>query len=132
MRLIIPWYFIIIIIINQFAFSQIDKEFWFASPEFTGLHADRPVFLRISSFNAPAQISISFPASKNLATIPVSLKANSAISVDLTSIIDSLETWPFSKIKNTGMLIKSSSDISVYYEVLGNSPFASGDRKSVV
>ncbi len=106
--------------------AQIDKEFWFAVPEFTGLHADKPVYLRISSFNSPAEVTISFPANKSLKPYTLSLKANSASSLELTNIIDSLETWPFATIKNTGMLIESTSDISVYYEVLGYSPLAQG------
>jgi hypothetical protein len=43
-----------------FAFAvraQVDTEFWFAAPEVTSAHADRPIFLNISSFGLPAVVT---------------------------------------------------------------------------
>lgn len=99
--------------------AQGGREFWFAAPEVTSGHADRPIYLRLSSYDRPATITISQPANPDFKSITVSLSANSLQSVNLTSQIDLIETKPANQILKTGLHIVSTSEISAYYEVLG-------------
>ena len=109
------------ILINQHAlFAQIDTEFWFAAPEVTSLHADRPIYLRISALDQPAEIYISEPANPNFKPRTVKLDANSTTTVDLTSDIDILENKPADQVLNFGLHIESSAEITAYYEVFGS------------
>jgi gliding motility-associated-like protein len=101
--------------------AQGGREFWFAAPEVINRHADRPIYLRLSSYDRPATVTISQPANPNFRSITVSLSANSLQSVDLTSQIDLIESKPANQILKTGLQIVSSSEISAYYEVLGKS-----------
>lgn len=101
------------------ALAQVDTEFWFAAPEVTSQHSDRPVFLRISCLQNGASVQISQPANASFAVINLSLAANQTVSVDLTGSIDLLENKPGDQILNKGLYIKSTNPITVYYEVLG-------------
>ena len=101
--------------------AQGGREFWFAAPEVTSGHADRPIYLRLSSYDRPANITISQPANPNFKSITVSLSANSLQSINLTPQIDLIESKPANQILKTGLHIVSSSEISAYYEVLGKS-----------
>jgi len=85
---------IIFLIINLPVLAQVDTEFWFVAPEVTALHADRPIFIRIASFQKPATITISQPANPDFGPITQSIAANSAISIDMT---DQLKTNPQTK-----------------------------------
>lgn len=101
--------------------AQGGREFWFAAPEVINRHADRPIFLRLSSYDRPASVTISQPANANFNPITISLSANSLQSINLTPLIDLIETKPANQILKTGLHIVSSSEISAYYEVLGES-----------
>jgi hypothetical protein len=83
---------IISLVINISVLAQVDTEFWFVAPEVTALHADRPIFIRIASFQKPATITISQTATQSIA-------ANSAISIDMTNQIDEIENKPNSALK---------------------------------
>jgi gliding motility-associated-like protein len=102
--------------------AQIDTAFWFVAPEITPLHADRPIFLRIASYQKAASITITQPANPDFAPISQTLAANSAVSIDLTYQIDQIENTPPDQITpplKYGILITSSNPITAYYEVLG-------------
>ncbi len=108
------------------ALAQVDTEFWFAAPEVTVDHADRPVYLRISSLQAGGSITISQPANPSFAAITQSIGANSTLSIDLTEQIDQIENMPADQVLNFGLFIKSTNPITVYYEVFGTNYFAPG------
>jgi gliding motility-associated-like protein len=112
--------FSILCIFKSSVSAQVDIEFWFAAPEVTAMHADRPVFLRISSLQQATSITITQPANPSFTPIQKSLSANSTLSIDLTSKIDVLENKPPNQVLNYGILITSSSPITAYYEVLGS------------
>ncbi|GAB2821465.1 PKD domain-containing protein [Ferruginibacter profundus] len=103
-------------------FAQSDTTFWFAAPEvasnggtLTGL--DRPVELHITTGNSASTVTISLPANTSFSPITQTVAANSTALIDLTTWIDLLETKPANQVLNTGILIKSSSKITAYYEV---------------
>lgn len=100
------------------AYAQIDKEFWFAVPEATSAHGDRPVSLRISALDRKATITIDVPASPSSMTpIVLNLNANTSQSVDLTKYINLLECRATNAVVNNGLRIRSTEFISVYYEI---------------
>ncbi|MGY6562799.1 MAG: PKD domain-containing protein [Luteibaculaceae bacterium] len=99
------------------SYSQTDTEFWFAAPEVTNSHGDRPIAFRLTTLNEPAQVTISQPANNGFAPIVINMPANSFQTVDLTGRIDMVETRPFGVVRNTGLLIESSAPINAYYEV---------------
>tara|TARA_B100001245_G_scaffold236684_1_gene229892 strand:+ start:497 stop:1876 length:1380 start_codon:yes stop_codon:yes gene_type:complete len=104
--------------------SQKGTEFWFVAPEVTSGYADRPIYLRISSYGQPASVIISQPANSAFAPITVSLLSYQTQTVNLTANIASIENAPANTVLNYGLLIESTSDISAYYEVesTGNNP----------
>ncbi len=122
--------FSILSIFKSTVSAQTDIEFWFAAPEITSMHADRPIYLRISSLQQAATIQITQPANPSF-SITKSLAANSTISLDLTFMIDVLENKPPNQVLNYGILIQSSSPITAYYEVFGTSSFAPGTNSDI-
>lgn len=112
---------LLLILLSGFkiAFGQVDKEFWFAAPEITSSHEDRPVYLRISTTSLASVVTISIPANGGFTPIVLNLAANTTFSQDLTQWIDNLEnTDPYSP-QNKGLHITATTNISAYYEVLG-------------
>lgn len=101
------------------SFGQLDREFWFAVPEITSTHADRPIKLNISSGNYYSYIKISIPSDSNIVAKEIFLDANSNISFDITDWVDLLENNIYNSPQNRGLLITSDYPITVYYEVLG-------------
>ena len=98
-------------------FAQIDKVFWFAVPEVVAAHGDSPIVLRFTSFDKPATVTVSFPASSSLSTRTLSLKANSTKSMDLTDIKEFLENDEPNTVSNKGIYIHATAEITAYYEV---------------
>lgn len=99
--------------------SQIDTLFWFAAPEVTSLHADRPIRLVISSFSSQSEVRIDMPSNTAFTPIDIVLQPNSSKIVDLTSQIDLIENGSYNTVKQSGLKIQSTNLISAYYEVLG-------------
>jgi gliding motility-associated-like protein len=99
--------------------AQIDTEFWFAAPEVTSQHADRPIYLRISSLNKAATITISQPANHGFTVLTRTIAANSSTFFNLTSVINMLENGTPDFVDNKGLYIKSTAEITAYYEVYG-------------
>jgi len=98
--------------------GQIDTEFWFAAPDVNELHADRPILIRFASLYDTANVLISMPAEDTFIPIEIQIPPNSTYSLDLTQWIDLIENQGSNIIYNKGILIRSSSPISAYYEVL--------------
>lgn len=84
---------IAILLLKLAGVAQTDTEFWFAAPEVmqhTGSNLDRPILLRITTYSAPATVTITIPsASSTLGTLLI--PANSFQSFDLTTWIGILE-----------------------------------------
>lgn len=98
-----------------------DREFWFAVPEVTSQHADRPIKIHISSNNRDAYINISIPANPSVTPIELFLDAQTSETIDLTDWISFLENTSYNSVQDKGLLIESDEMITVYYEVLGSS-----------
>lgn len=97
--------------------AQIDTAFWFVAPNLDQAHDDRPIYLRLSSFGAPATITISEPANPSFPVQRVSLGAYATTSVNLTAWIDQVENTPINTVNNKGLLVSATASISVYYDV---------------
>ena len=98
-------------------YAQIDTEFWFAPPEVTAGHGDRPIFLRISTLEQAAVVSVVQPARGNAQVAAANVAANTTHTIDLTAQIANLETGAPAVVLRTGIRIISSAPITVYYEV---------------
>ena len=96
--------------------AQVDTKFWFVAPEVTSDHADRPIFIRVSSFSQ-ATVTITQPANPSFVPIIQNLGANSSASINLTDFIDNIENKPENTVLNYGILVESTSPITAYYEV---------------
>jgi gliding motility-associated-like protein len=97
--------------------AQIDTRFWFAAPEVTESHADRPIFVRVSTFDQAAVVTISQPANPSFNTITQNVAANATASINLSNFIDIIENKPENTVLNYGLLIESSTPVTAYYEV---------------
>ena len=100
------------------AFSQTDTEFWFAAPDVNQVHADRPIYLRMTSMNQASVVTISEPANPSFPILTYTIAPFSTLSVDLTPYIDMIETAPFNTALNYGLKIKATASITAYYEVM--------------
>jgi len=99
-------------------FAQTNTDFWFAAPEVTVGHGDQPIYLRLTSFNQTANVTISEPANMvNFPTQNVTIPANSTLSIDLTPFKDQIECKPPNTILNLGLHIQSTVPITAYYEI---------------
>ena len=124
-------FFIIYLFLNQPIFGQVDTEFWFAAPEVTDTHADRPVYLRISTLQQATLISISVPSNPAFATINKLIAANSTVSINLTDRLDLIENKPANTPLNNGILLQTSSPVTAYYEVLGTNSYGVGVNSDI-
>ncbi|MEK0413804.1 MAG: hypothetical protein RL070_1292, partial [Bacteroidota bacterium] len=97
--------------------AQTDTTFWFAAPDLQEAHGDRPIFLRFSTSNTAASITISQPASPGFTPISINIPANSSNSVNLTTVISQIENITPNSVSNKGLLIRSNSPISCYYDI---------------
>jgi hypothetical protein len=101
--------------------AQVGTEFWFVAPEVTSDHGDTPVTFRITSFDQPATVTFSMPATGFSKTI--SVPANSQVKYEGPTdqtFIDLIENRPANSVLDKGILITSDQDISVYYDVITN------------
>ncbi len=106
----------------NFATAQVDTSFWFAVPEVTSQHGDRPTYLRVSTLNDTSTITISVPANPDFTPIIDTIPPNSQRSYEFTNYLDSLEAQPPNTILNYGVYLEATNNVSAYYEVLGTSP----------
>ena len=102
--------------------GQTGTEFWLAPPDVTYYHntpGDQPIYLNVAAGNAAATVTVSQPANAGFnggAPIVLNLAANSAVRYDLTALKAQLETRPTNSVRNTGLLIQSTANITCYYE----------------
>lgn len=97
--------------------AQIDTLFWFAAPEVSQGLGDSPVKLYFNTYSQPSTVTVTLPARAGVAPIVRNMAANATDSVDLTSLIDSIENRPANAINRAGILIQATQNISVYYMV---------------
>ncbi len=106
-----------------FCFAQTDTSFWFAAPNNSSDHGyDKPVKLKIASYQQACTIIISQPANGGMPTQTFTIPANSFQAVDLTEWLAFIECTPGDVIQNKGIRITSTNKISIYYEVNTNGP----------
>ncbi|MDD2964887.1 MAG: T9SS type A sorting domain-containing protein [Bacteroidales bacterium] len=101
----------------QTGFGQTDTAFWFVAPEAEQAHGDRPIYLRLTSLMNEADVVISMPAEPAFSPIQITMAPNSSQSIDLTPFIDLVENKPGGIVLNKGIYIRSTSEISAYYEI---------------
>ncbi len=103
---------------HQKLYSQSGVEFWFVAPEVTSGHYDRPIALRISSYENAATVTVEQPANPGFTTITVNVAANSTVSVDLTADIATIENSPANTVLSYGIHILATAKVACYYEVV--------------
>lgn len=103
-------------------FAQTDKEFWFVGPYVNGEGRDfnKPIMLRITASSAPATVTVSLPADPSFTPIVTNIGTNSTADIDLTPWINQIANTPANTVLNKGILIKSTTDITAYYEVVSS------------
>jgi len=119
---------------SSLGFSQVDKEFWFSVPYVNKNHTvdkqrlanqslvgGQPIYLRLTTLDNPAIVTVTTPRNPSLLNITVSIPANSTSTVDLSAYVDQLEvSQTYSTIlsgpEDKGLHIVSTDLISAYYE----------------
>ncbi len=114
-------FFLVLIGIPDFLIAQKDTEFWFVAPEISqgANNYDRPVAFRFSTYDLPANITISQPANPAFPVQTLNIAANTSGIFEFPPYFDVVENTPANTILNKGFLIKSTSPITAYYEVIG-------------
>lgn len=114
--------FVLAFILASTALSQTGTEFWVAPPDVTLRHnnpGDEPIFLNVTTGNAPAVVTVSQPANPGFnggSPIVLNVPANSAVRHNMTPLKVQLETRPTDVVLNTGLYISATADITCYYE----------------
>jgi len=99
--------------------AQMDTVFWFVAPDVTSGHDfDSTIGFMITTTYA-ADVTISQPANPSFAPIVVSLPANTVYWVALNSRYKQVENQPPDTVLNYGILIRSTSKVTIYYEKQG-------------
>ncbi|HET9486821.1 MAG TPA: gliding motility-associated C-terminal domain-containing protein [Chryseosolibacter sp.] len=106
-----------LLLVQSNVHAQVDTEFWFAPPEVTAGHGDQPLYLRISTLNQAAVVSVVQPGRNNIKIAGANIPANTTHTIDLTSEITNLETILPATVMKTGIRITSSTPVTAYYEV---------------
>ena len=114
--------FILIIFTSGLLYAQKDTLFWFAVPEVDNTHADRPIILRLTSFEENTQVRISTPLSSSSLDSSITLNEDEFRSIDLTAFIDHLECKYNDSILNNGLLIESNKPIRALYDLVSVDP----------
>lgn len=124
----------ILLLSSYFAIGQVDRTFWFVAPE-VSVHGnsflDRPIEFIFSAKSQSATIVVSMPAEPLFIPITVNVAANSTQSLNLTNFIDIIETKPPNTILKSGVLIESTNDIAVYYNVVTGGPGGNGNSPEI-
>ena len=98
-------------------YAQVDTEFWFAAPEVSGgRNLDKPILLRITTFEEAATVQAEQPA-LGFASPAVNIPPFTSRTIDLTPLINQIENKPPNRVLNFGIHITATARISAYYEV---------------
>lgn len=97
--------------------AQKDTIFWFAAPNASNGLGDNPIFVNITTYASPANVTLSLPANGSFTPINVTVPANSYQSIDLTSFLSSIESPTANTVNNNGIKIVSTSLISANYDI---------------
>ena len=109
---------IIFILLATNAYCQTDTLFWFAAPDVDEIgNLDKPIKLRISSYQLPSIVIVSQPANPSFISQTITLPPYSTQTIDLTSQLNIIECKPGNVIQNRGLKISATNKIAVYYEV---------------
>lgn len=99
------------------AYTQIDTLFWFAAPEVSASAGDSPIYLRLMTYGAAANVQVSMPANGGFVPINIAIPANSVDTINLTPFLSSVESPAGNVVANNGIKITSSENISAFYEL---------------
>lgn len=83
---------------------------------------DRPIAIRVSSFQQAAIVTVSQPSNASFVPVSITLSPFSTQTFDLTSQISNIECSPRDVVQNRGLKIKATNKIAAYYEVNVNGP----------
>ena len=112
--------FLVLFLLCLFQFkasAQLDTLFWFVAPEVAQSHGDRPIVFRFASLSQAATVTVSQPANPIFPSQTITLPANSAQTLNLTTWIDQIENKPANTTLPYGFKISASAPIMAYYEV---------------
>ncbi|MGC8864822.1 MAG: hypothetical protein ACP5O2_03770 [Bacteroidales bacterium] len=101
----------------QYAKSQQDSTFWFVAPDVDAAHGDSPIFIRVSTLNQAANITLTQPANPLFVNQNIVVAPNTTGSINLTSQKNQVENQPPDQIVNYGLKLVSSTPVTAYYEV---------------
>lgn len=113
--------FLLLLLFSFTLKAQVDTQFWFAIPDVVSIaqgHTDRPIFLRIIT-TQPATVNVSVPSNSSFTPFVANIPANTVRGFELTASIDLVENRPFGQVNNKGILITSTTPVSVYYDARG-------------
>ncbi|HNY02852.1 MAG TPA: hypothetical protein PKG48_09710, partial [Bacteroidales bacterium] len=118
---------IFLMLVPSWLMGQTDREFWFAAPEVSyeytvpsplaGTGRDRPVNLRISTFETSSQVIVDQPANPAFTPIALTVIPGSTTLINLTPFIDLLENKPADAILNRGLRIRASGPVNAAYYI---------------
>ncbi len=114
--------------VSIYSYAQVDTEFWFAAPDVISEHGDIPIVIRVTALDKAATVTLSLPANSNFTTQTLSLAAGAQGTFEFNSDVASdadyvglIENSPVNTVNKKGILITSTEDVTVYYDVTNDS-----------
>jgi len=96
--------------------AQVDTLFWFAAPDFSGGHGEEPIYLRFTTLDQAAEVTVSQPANPAFVPVQILIPSNSSQTLDMSPLKSAVECTPPDQVLNKGLLIRSTALLNVYYE----------------
>lgn len=117
LRTICYWIVITLTVLNcPKTTAQVDSIFWFAAPNFSVGHGDVPIYMRFTTLNDTAIVTMDQPANPQFQPINFTIPSNASYSLNLDALKGAIENDIPDVILNRGLRIRSSALINVYYE----------------
>nr|MCU0320542.1 IgGFc-binding protein [Flavobacteriales bacterium] len=113
---------VLLLLVGGLLQAQTGTEFWMAPPDVTLRHnmpGDEPIFLNVAAGGTAAVVTIDQPANAGFnggTPIVLNVPANGAVRHNMTALKAQLETRPTNSVRNTGLRIRSTANITCYYE----------------
>ncbi len=115
--------FFLLVLIPSITQAQSDTRFWFAAPDVSQGHGDRPIRIVVSAFDVAATVTVTQPANLNFPVYVEIVPVNTSRVININPSIALVETPydtplpPAPLVSTTGLLVESTAKITAYYEV---------------
>ncbi|MCX6306298.1 MAG: hypothetical protein NT040_15140 [Bacteroidetes bacterium] len=108
--------FILLLLMSETLFSQIDNQFWFVAPDISATHGDSPINIRLSSMSDPVHYQLVMPSDPTFVPIEGDIGANTTQTISMDLFKTQLENSPPDVVLHKGLKLVTDNLVTAYYE----------------